>query len=93
MNSQHQKINKVLNINILDLKNNFTNNLEITCQLYKIFDKFSTECFTQQSTQLLCYDQLCINLDSINDNMRNIMLIKNLTCTVFQDGLCTMIYD
>jgi hypothetical protein len=41
----------------------------------------------------LCYDQLCIYLDGINDNMCNVMLIKNLTCTIYESGFCNVAYD
>ena len=68
-------------INILYLKSK--SNLEITCELYEIFNKLSIKCF----------DQLCIYLDSINDNMRDITLIKNLTCIIYDSGLCELQYE
>lgn len=89
---------KIKVINILDLKEkcNLECNLDITCELYKIFSKLSIECFgigNCQDKQSLCYDQLCIFLDSINDNMCNVTLIKNLTCTIYESGLCNVEYD
>jgi hypothetical protein len=81
-------------INIVDLKKSFTNNLDISCELYRLFSELSIECFNDNiNKQLLCYDQLCIYLDSINDNMCDIMLMKELTCTIYDSGLCNMEYD
>ena len=52
------------------------------------------ECFDScKDKQLLCYDQLCINLDSINDNMCNVCNVKNLTCTIYLCGLCDVVYE
>lgn len=86
------KIVKIKNINILDLK--AENNLDITLELYKIFNELSIECFCNYKyKQLLCYDQLCISLDSINDNMCDITLIKHLTCTIYDSGMCKLEYD
>jgi len=87
---------KIKVINILDLKEkcNLECNLDITCELYKIFNELSIECFDKcKDKQLLCYDQLCIYLDSINDNMCNVTLIKNLTCTIYESGLVSIEYD
>lgn len=87
---------KVKVINILDLKEkyNLECNLDIICKLYRIFDEFSIECFKEfKDKQSLCYDQLCIYLDGINDNMYNVTLIKNLTCTIYDSGLISMEYD
>ena len=79
-------------INILYLKSK--SNLEITCELYEIFNKLSIKCFNDDTyKQSLCYDQLCIYLDSINDNMRDITLIKNLTCIIYDSGLCELQYE
>jgi hypothetical protein len=86
-----QQIKKKV-INILDLKEK--DNI-ITCgELYKIFDELSTECFGNYTNkQLLCYDQLCICLDSINDNMCDVTKIKKLTCTIYDCGLCKIEYE
>jgi hypothetical protein len=87
---------KIKVINILDLKEkcNLECNLDITCELYKIFNELSIECFDKyKDKQLLCYDQLCIYLDGINDNMCNLTLIKNLTCTIYESGLVSIEYD
>jgi hypothetical protein len=93
MKSKNDTI-KIKVINILKLKKNFTNNLNIICKLYEIFNELSIECFNScKNKQLLCYDQLCICLDSINDNMCNVMLMKNLTCTIYESGLCNLVYD
>ena len=92
---QNKKI-KLKVINILDLKDNcnIECNLDITCELYKIFNELSIECFKEfKDKQSLCYDQLCIYLDGINDNMYNVTLIKNLTCTIYDTGLISMEYD
>lgn len=70
------------------------NNLGITCELYRLFYELSVECFNDDfDKQELCYDQLCICLDSINDNMCNVESIKNLTCIIYQSGLCDIEYD
>jgi hypothetical protein len=81
-------------INILDL--NSKTNLGITRELYRIFNELSTECFNDHFNhhkRLLCYDQLCIWLDSINDNVCNVMLMKNLTCTIYESGLCDVRFE
>jgi len=81
-------------INIIYLKNRFINNLDITCELYRLFSELSIECFNDNiDKRELCYDQLCICLDSINDNMCNVMLMKKLTCIIYESGLCNMQYD
>ncbi len=77
-------------INILDL--NSKTNLGIIGELYGIFNELSTECFNDHK-RLLCYDQLCIWLDSINDNLCNVMLMKNLTCTIYESGLCDVSFE
>lgn len=83
---------KTIIVNIREYQ--FTNNLEITCELYRLFDKLSIECFNENiDKRQLCYDQLCIYLDSINDNMCNVTLMKQLTCTIYESGLCNMEYD
>jgi hypothetical protein len=80
-------------INIADLKC-FKNDLDITCELYRLFDELSIECFDNNIEKGgLCYDQLCIFLDSINDNMCNVVSIVKLTCTIYESGLCNMEYD
>ena len=87
---------KIKVINILDLKEkcNLESNLDITCELYKIFNELSIEYFDNfQDKQLLCYYQLCIYLDGINDNMCDVTLIKKLTCTIYNSGLISMEYD
>lgn len=91
---QNKKI-KVKVISILDLKEkcNLESNLGITSELYIIFNELSIECFKDKDKQSLCYDQLCIYLDGINDNMCNVTLIKNLTCTIYDSGLILMEYD
>jgi len=84
----------VVNIKEYHFTNNFTNNLKITCELYRLFDELSIECFNENlDKRQLCYDQLCICLDSINDNMCNVTLMKQLTCTIYESGLCNMEYD
>ena len=81
-------------INIIDLKKCFKNNLDITCELYRLFDKLTIECFNDNlDKRELCYDQLCIYLDGINDNMCNVMLMKKLTCIIYESGLCNIEYD
>jgi hypothetical protein len=87
-------------INIVDLKKSFTNNLGTTlptaiiCELYRLFGELSIEYFNDNiNKRELCYDQLCICLDSINDNMCDIMLMKKLTCTIYESGLCNIEYD
>jgi hypothetical protein len=81
-------------INIVNLKTRYKCNLDIVCELYRIFNELSIQCFSIcEDKQLLCYDQLCIYLDSIDDNMCNVMLMKNLTCTIYESGLCDVIYE
>jgi hypothetical protein len=87
---QNKKI-KIKIISILDLKEKC--NLGITSELYRIFNELSIECFKDKDKQSLCYDQLCIYLDGINDNMCNVTLIKNLICTIYDSGLISMEYD
>lgn len=83
---------KIKVINILNLKKKC--NLGIVCELYRIFGELSIECFDScKDKQLLCYDQLCIYLDGINDNMCNVMSMKNLTCTIYECGLCDVVYE
>jgi len=90
MESKNDKI-KIKVINILKLKDL---GLDIVCKLYEIFNELSIECFNScKNKQLLCYDQLCICLDSINDNMYNVMLMKNLTCSIYESGLCDLVYE
>jgi hypothetical protein len=90
MKSKNDTI-KIEVINILKLKKL---DLDIISELYKIFNELSIECFNScKNKQLLCYDQLCICLDSINDNMCNVMLMKNLTYTIYESGLCNLVYD
>ena len=58
---------KIKVINILDLKEkcNLECNLDITSELYRIFRELFIECFKEfKDKQSLCYDQLCICLDS-----------------------------
>jgi hypothetical protein len=89
--SENEMIIKIKHIDILNLKRKC--NLDIVCELYKIFDELSIECFSNcKKKQVLCYDQLCIYLDGINDNMCNVMLMKNLTCTIYESGLCNVVY-
>lgn len=79
-------------INILDLKEK--DNLYIVCELYKIFNELSIECFSDdKDKQILCYDQLCIILDSINDNMHKVDLVQKLTCIIYDSGLCDIEYE
>jgi hypothetical protein len=91
MKSENNTI-KIKVINILNLKGKC--NLDIVCELYRIFNELSIECFDScKEKQMICYDQLCIYLDGINDNMCNVMLIKNLTCTIYESGFCNVAYD
>ena len=91
-NDMESEIVKIKVITILNLKEKC--NLGIVCELYRIFDELSMECFDScKDKQLLCYDQLCIYLDGINDNMCNVMLMKNLTCTIYECGLCNVVYE
>ena len=90
--SENYMIIKKKFINILNLRGKC--DLDIVCELYRIFDELSMECFNDcEDKQLLCYDQLCIYLDSINDNMCNVMSMKNLTCTIYFCGLCDVVYE
>ena len=80
---------KVTTYDILDLKEkyNLKNNLDITCKLYKIFSELSVKCFNKST----CEDKQSLTLpmtnssvrQGINDNMCNVTLIKNLTCTIY----------
>lgn len=93
MNIENKEIKEKI-IDITDLKKIYLNNLDITCKLYRLFYELSYECFDDyDNKQALCYDQLCINLDSINDNICNVMLMKKLTCKIYNSGLCNMEYD
>lgn len=90
--TKNEIIIKIKNIDILNL--NGKCELDIICELYKIFDELSMECFSScKEKSFICYDQLCIYLDGINDNMCNVMLMKNLTCTIYESGLCNVVYE
>ena len=100
MKSESESENENENENYMIIKRKVINilkgkcNLDIVCELYRIFDELSMECFDScKDKQLLCYDQLCINLDSINDNMCNVCNVKNLTCTIYLCGLCDVVYE
>lgn len=77
-------------ININDFK--YVDNTHLVCQLYRICEELSIECFDDNDLRDLCYDQLCIVIDSVDDNVVEIKLMKTLTFTVFENGLCNINY-
>jgi hypothetical protein len=81
-------------INIIDIIEAGDDNTDIVCKLYRKFEKISLDCFLDDyHKQLLCYDQMCIYLDSINDNMCKVENISCLICIIYESGLCDVSYD
>jgi hypothetical protein len=84
-------------IDISQIKNNCHKeneniNMYIISNLYRIFSELAIEYFDNNKIQDLCYDQLCIMIDGIDENLCRVKLMKTLTCTIFENGLCDMDY-
>lgn len=68
-------------------------NTDIVCKLYEMFGELSVECFDDTKIMNLCYDQLCIWLDGIDENMCRSIEMSSLTCQIYDSGLIEMAYN
>lgn len=69
-------------------------NIDLTLQLYNIFEQIANETFGDAASKAhLCFDQLTITLDSINDNMCKVESISLLNIIIYDSGLITMNYN
>ena len=72
----------------------FKDNTHLIGKLYRTSYKIAKKYFELDSEKrYLCYEQLCIGLDSIDENMCGIRDVKSLIVTVFEDGLSTIEYS
>lgn len=96
MNSTMELTRHSINVHDLFLSATSTGirsiNLDLTLQLYRVFEQLANKTFGDAAKADLCYDQLTITLDSINDNMCKVESISQLNIIIYNSGLISMTY-